>query len=164
MESYFIWTPPLPSINTDVVYGFLKAPPSRNLPRHKSQARRPLLLSVQTLNCINKTHLQFIQALNSRSETKALYFTCKWRLPVLNRDRERHFTASRNLSKKNCTEDPNKVWVNGLPTVSEVLGATGDTIFQFYDILVLLKWQTIFVCIFPQYFSSKKEILTESRI
>lgn len=40
---------------------------------------------MQTQNCINsgKAHLQFIQALNSWSETKTLYFTCKWRLPVL---------------------------------------------------------------------------------
>lgn len=38
----------LPSINTDVVYGLLKCPPSRDLPRCKSQAGRPRAFSANT--------------------------------------------------------------------------------------------------------------------
>lgn len=100
-----------------------------------------LLLSVQTQNCINsgKTHLQFIQALNSWSETKTLYFTCKWRLPVLNRDRKTFYCFQKLLRKMHKTKDPNNARVNKLPIVNYFLRTTGDIIFQFQDIFVLIQ-------------------------
>lgn len=78
-----------------------------------------LVLSVQTLNhsSSGKAHLQLIQALNSGSETKTLYFTCKWRLPVLNRDRKTFYCFQKLLWNTHTTRHPNNAWVNKLPRV-----------------------------------------------
>jgi len=130
MEGYFVWTLPLPSINTDVVYGFLKSPPSRNLPRCKSQARRPTAFSANTKLCQQwkssppvHSGAEFVEW----NENFVLHMQMEAASP---KQRQKDILLLQETSQKmHKTEDPNNVWVNKLPTVNEFLSTTGDTIF-----------------------------------
>lgn len=57
--------------------------------------------------------------------------------------------------KMHKTEDLNNVWVNKLPVVNDFLSTTGDISFP-----ILWHSCAFKIMFFPQYFSSKKDILT----